>query len=274
MNSTPSRNSKDIADAYMAPKPPEGSFIEDALLEINACQAEINVLEKDSSLCEFYKWFKIYDIIPLANLNEKYTYTPEEADAFFRKGTVHPAKDMCNTDILQNLLNAYDYVLELPNSQPLTEKTLRALYAALDPRALVDSTQSAYRKTLIRVPASPHYLHAPHPDQIPELMANFFENLHGKYKNIHPFKLAVWAQLELLHIWPFPRYQIELAKLVATSILLQHGYSRSFISTKYTEEYITCEQVYRATGQSSAFYALMAKKYLEGQRGFVRFLAA
>ena len=166
---------------------------------------------------------------------------------------------------------SYDYMLSLARSEQLciTEAMIRRLhhlfYSGIDP-----DHAGQYRSGQVFITGTTYV--PPAPEDVPEQMAAFIQDLNRQAGALHPVALAAYAHRRLVDIHPFQDGNGRTARLLMNLILINRGYCIVMIPPVLRHEYMEAlRQAQREKAPSDeAFIRLIAECELEAQRDYCR----
>lgn len=136
---------------------------------------------------------------------------------------------------------------------PLTEHLLLEIHQILMHHIL---DGGKYRKCNVRVRNASHSF--PSHEQVPQLMAQFFEKLEDQ-KGLHPIELASWVHEAFVTIHPFEDGNGRTARLLMNYILIHNGYLPVSIPVEKKLDYFILMDNYYSNRDISPFVKMVAK---------------
>lgn len=168
---------------------------------------------------------------------------------------------------------AYDYMLQIARADKLiaSQRIVLQLHELF--YSGIDAQQAGSYRTEQVFISGTDYLPPP-PEDVPEQMARFMEQLLEKSTQLHPVALAAFAHRRLVDIHPFIDGNGRTARLLMNLILVNRGYCIVSIPPIMRMDYILALQVaQRAENPNTqAFDSLIAECEMEAQRDYCRML--
>jgi len=164
--------------------------------------------------------------------------TPELVSAVQGQTPSDPSLIATFDEIRQNKA-AIDRVREMATAKRLKIdlEVLKELYICLAPEEVEGKKSPPYRKDM---PVHRLYFHeiAP-PEKISYKLRQFTQwvNAPETKRTTHPVRLAAKAHYQLMHIFPFPKHNGRIARLVMNLILLANGFPPAIIHATERQRY-------------------------------------
>ncbi|MCX7807204.1 MAG: Fic family protein, partial [Deltaproteobacteria bacterium] len=114
---------------------------------------------------------------------------------------------------------------------------LRELYAILAPEEVEGKKPPPFRKEALIQRLYFHEIESP--EKIPARLKAFFQwvNSEETRRSTHVVRLAAKAHFQLLHIFPFPRHNGRIARLIMNAFLLDAGFPPAVIHSTERQRY-------------------------------------
>ncbi len=166
---------------------------------------------------------------------------------------------------------AYDYMLTTARAEEIvfTEEMLCRLHF-LFYNGIDNEQAGRYRRHQVFITGTEYV--PPAPDEVPDLMEVFAEELNKKKDRMHPVLFAAFAHRRLADIHPFADGNGRTARLLMNLILVNKGYCIVSIPPIWRMDYISAlvaaQRAYKPTDEP--FNRLIAECELEAQRDYGR----
>lgn len=206
-----------------------------------------------------------------SNALEGNTLTISETKVILEDGITIGGKPIKDCYEATGHAKAYDYMLEIARNgqSEFSEEVICRLHQ------LFYSNQDAehagiYRDYQVFITGT-EYL-PPVPEEVPDLMRQFVEELNAKRESLHPVLLAAYAHRRLVDIHPFKDGNGRCARLLMNLILVSRGYQIISIPPILRHEYITALQISQRAAQprDDEFNKLIAECEIEAQKEYCR----
>lgn len=199
-------------------------------------------------------WFKV-ELTYTSNALEGNTLTASETALVVEKGLTVGGKTLDEHLEAINHAYAFDYILSLAKSSR-KDITLHDIYSihSLILRGIKDEHAGKLRSVLVRITGLD--LALPEPIKLPEMMEEFITWLHTTEE--HPVLIAADAHLKFVTIHPFVDGNGRTARLLMNLLLIQTGYPFADIVPEIRSEYIESLALAQTTGNTEAYYLLIA----------------
>jgi len=112
----------------------------------------------------------------------------------------------------------------------------------------------------------------PIPEDVPQQMREFVEELNSKKDSLHPVVLAAFAHRRLVDIHPFANGNGRIARLLMNMVLLNKGYQIISIPPTLRHEYISALKASQReySPNDREFLKLIAECESEAQKDYFR----
>ena len=166
---------------------------------------------------------------------------------------------------------AYDYMLEMARLKDFhfTEELILRLHKLFYNNMDADSA-GVYRNHQVFITGT-EYL-PPIPEDVPQQMSEFIDELNVQKDSLHPVVLAAFAHRRLVDILPFTDGNGRTARLLMNMILLNKGYQIISIPPVLRHEYISALKASQRedSPNDSEFLKLIAQCEIEAQKDYFR----
>ena len=225
--------------------------------------------EEVKSLNEYFK----IDLTYSSNALEGNTLTRSETKVVIEDGLTVSGKSIKEIDEATGHADAYDLMVDVARSDnfEITEDIICKLhhlfYQKIDPKQA-----GVYRDHQVFISGTEYI--PPAPEDVPDLMILFINELHAQKTSMHPVLLAAYAHRKLVDIHPFVDGNGRTARLLMNLILLNKGYPIATISPALRVDYINDLRIAQREKNPSdkEFNSLIAECVLESERDYARML--
>lgn len=227
---------------------------------------------KPEELKELDAYFKI-GLTYSSNAIEGNTLTISETKVLLEDGLTAGGKPLKDSLEAIGHAKAYDFMLQIvrENLFELTEQTIlelhRLFYEGIDKQ-----NAGKYRDISVYITGT-DYL-PPEPEQVPQLMNDYVNQVNQVAGKMHPIELAALAHKWLVDIHPFVDGNGRTARLLMNLFLIHHGYGIVSIPPVLRQEYIDALRLSQRVDRSDTepFIKLIAQCTIETQKDYCRLL--
>lgn len=168
---------------------------------------------------------------------------------------------------------AYDYMLSMARNDKLeiTEIIIKRLHYLFYHR--MDQEEAGqYRKVQVYISGT-QYLH-PNPEEVPNLMDHFINQMKSSKKLLHPIEFAALCHKRLVDIHPFKDGNGRTARLLMNLILVNAGYGVTSIPPVLRNDYINALVMSQRIDNPDIdeFIKFIAECVIETERDYCRLL--
>lgn len=237
--------------------------------KIDALQQEINSRRPldHNELSQIKEYYRI-GLTYTSNALEGNSLTETETKIVLEEGITIGGKRLRDHFEAVGHSQAYDYMYALVQQQTVTEDDIKKLHHLFYFR--IDEQQAGvYRKVKVFITGSAYP--CPLPDKVPELMAQFINNVAEMKAKFHPVEVAARAHKDFVFIHPFVDGNGRVARLLMNVLLLSSGYTIAIIPPVERFDYIAALE--KAHRDDSDFIGLIAAMVKETQRDYLRMFA-
>ena len=173
------------------------------------------------------------------NALEGVVYSFDELQIAMHEQVVSDSSLIPVYDEIRQHMNAIEYIRQQAEKKrgSLTLDMIKKIYGFLAPDEVEGKGPPKYRKDM---PVHRSYFHeiAP-PDKISYRMRQFLQwaTAPETKRSMHPVRYAGRAHYELAQIYPFPKHNGKVARLVMNFILLHHNYPPAVIHSTERQRY-------------------------------------
>ncbi|WP_027362091.1 Fic family protein [Halodesulfovibrio aestuarii] len=241
-------------------------MFDNELKKINDLQKEINSLrplddEEVNQLKEYYRIGLTYS----SNALEGNSLTESETKVIIEDGLTIGGKSIKEHLEVLGHSEAFSFIHDIASGELLTEKDLLKIHSLVYGR--VDKDQAGvYRDKRIFLSGSKYSF--PKPDEVQQLMSEFFYRLSTLKKELHPVILAVQAHKEFVFIHPFVDGNGRVGRLLMNLLLIQAGHLITIIPPVLRSEYIASLE--KAHTDDSDFIRFILRCHVEAQKEYLR----
>jgi Fic family protein len=173
------------------------------------------------------------------NALEGVIYEPNELMAAMGDQVVSDAVLIPVFDEIRQYKAAIDLVRQQATQKKpeVTLDTIKDIYYILAPEEAEGKAPPKYRKDM---PLHRVYFHEiATPDKIPPKMRTLLQWLASDDvpRTVHPTRIAARVHYQLLHIFPFPKHNGKVARLLMNMILLREGYPPAILHSTDRQRY-------------------------------------
>jgi Fic family protein len=162
-----------------------------------------------------------------SNAIEGNTLSLQETRLILQTGLTIGGKSLREHFETVNHKEAVDYVETLvTGDEPVTPSHVRQIHSLVLAR-IDDEGAGQYRDLPVSIAGVPHP--PPDPWEVPQLMSEWDDWLHGPARARHPIERAALAHHRLVAIQPFLDGNGQTARLVMNLLLMRHGYPPAII---------------------------------------------
>ena len=225
-----------------------------------------------SDLRELDEYFRI-GLTYSSNALEGNTLSISETKILIEEGITIAGKPLKDCYEAVGHAQAYDYMLEIARSKEyeISEDIIKRLHFLFYNR--VDAERAGqYRQKQVYISGS-EYL-PPSPNEVPNLMKNFINQINSLKSKLHPIEHAAIFHKKLVDIHPFTDGNGRTARLLMNLMLINSGYGIVTISPVLRNEYITTLVISQRekNPDTEPFIKLIAECVIETQKDYCRLL--
>ena len=103
----------------------------------------------------------------------------------------------------------------------------------------------------------------PHPEDVPRLLAEFFDWYEKNERKLNPVELAALAHLKFVTIHPYSDGNGRISRLLANYVLIRHGYPMLNIKFKDRMEYYKNLEASQINDKPKYFVRFFLKRYIK-----------
>ena len=242
--------------------------MDNIILEIDKLQNEINSYRPFSKglLKQLKEYFRI-GLTYTSNALEGNSLTETETKIVLEDGLTIAGKPIRDYYEALGHSEAYDLIYTLAKRKEITENDIKKIHKLFYSR--IDIKRAGkYRKEKVIVTGSRYNL--PHPEKVPELMAEFVAKLPVLEKRYHPVEFSARVHKDFVFIHPFIDGNGRVARLLMNFVLLQKNYCIAIIPPVLRSEYI--QSLEKAHTDDRSFIRFIAEMIRETQKDYLRLL--
>jgi Fic family protein len=205
-----------------------------------------------------------------SNAIEGFTYTEMETKILLEDGLTAGGKPMRDALAVIGHAEAYDHMFTLLRRRDLSEADVLRFHALLNGSLDNEAHPGGYRQTPIFVTGSEYKF--PDPDEVPELMEKFFQEIVADRHRHHPVAFAAHIHKELVTVHPFADGNGRVARLAMNTLLIQDSFLPTIIPSVLRHEYYQTLQTAQIHKNERPFIEFICRCELETQKEMLRHL--
>lgn len=241
-------------------------MFDNELKKINDLQKEINSLRPldDEEVIQLKEYYRI-GLTYSSNALEGNSLTESETKVIIEDGLTIGGKSIKEHLEVLGHSEAFSFIHDIASGELLTEKDLLKIHSLVYGR--VDKDQAGvYRDKRIFLSGSKYSF--PKPDEVQQLMSEFFNRLSTLKKELHPVILAAQAHKKFVFIHPFVDGNGRVGRLLMNLLLIQAGHLITIIPPVLRSEYIASLE--KAHTDDSDFIRFILRCHVEAQKEYLR----
>ncbi len=244
-------------------------MFDNELKRIDNLQHDINSLRPldDVELNQLKEYYRI-GLTYSSNALEGNSLTESETKVIIEDGLTIGGKSIKEHLEVLGHSEAFSFITDIASNDLLSEKDLLYIHSLVYGR--VDKNQAGtYRSQRIFLSGSKYTF--PKPDELQQLMTEFFDSLPKLKKELHPVIFAAEAHKKFVFIHPFIDGNGRVARLLMNLLLIQAGHLTTIIPPVLRNEYIASLE--KAHTDNSDFFELILRCHIEAQKEYLRLIS-
>jgi len=223
---------------------------------------------KKSEIIQLKQFYQV-GLTYSSNALEGNSLTETETKVVIEDGLTIGGKPLKDIYEAQGHSDAFDFMYSLIDGNEITENDILKLHHLFYYR-IDEGNAGRYRK--IRVFVSGTNYKFPAPEEVPQLMAKFVDELKGVNEHVHTVEFAANAHKDFVEIHPFTDGNGRTARLLMNLILLRNGFPVTIIPPIRRVDYISALNEAN-TGNNAPFLKFIAEMVYESLKEYIKLLA-